>query len=166
MGEEPKKYARAWHCDERGVWRDQQITWHGGGGPRYEILHPVTKLPCKVPDEGWRFVENSMKEKIAGGWIAFRKDHTEPPFLKQYVYLENDSGLDDEAEAADKEVLGSVFYRHSQPAVDVQKAIFGEKVFPNPKDHEVVAKLIRYVTEGDKEAIVLDSFAGSATTGH
>ena len=23
-------------------------------------VHPVTKQPCKVPDEGWRFVEETM----------------------------------------------------------------------------------------------------------
>jgi hypothetical protein len=40
----------------------------------------------------------------------------------------------------------------------------GKKVFENPKDYEVIARLVRYITKpGD---IILDSFAGSGTTGH
>jgi hypothetical protein len=44
--------------------------------------------------------------------------------------------------------------------------MFGEKAFPNPKDHEILGRLIDYVTSGDKECIVLDSFAGSGSTAH
>jgi adenine-specific DNA-methyltransferase len=42
----------------------------------------------------------------------------------------------------------------------------GAKVFNNPKDHEVIARLIRYCTTPDNGDIILDSFAGSGTTGH
>lgn len=44
--------------------------------------------------------------------------------------------------------------------------MFGAKVFDNPKDHEVLARWFSYVTAGDKNAVVLDFFAGSGTTGH
>lgn len=44
--------------------------------------------------------------------------------------------------------------------------LLGSKAFPNPKDHEILARLIRYVTSDDKEAVILDSFAGSGSTGH
>jgi hypothetical protein len=44
-----KKYARAKNADERGVWRDNNMSWHGGGGPKYDLLHPVTGKPCSVP---------------------------------------------------------------------------------------------------------------------
>ena len=42
----------------------------------------------------------------------------------------------------------------------------GAKVFENPKDHEVLARIIRYVTAPDSGDIILDSFAGSGTTAH
>jgi adenine-specific DNA-methyltransferase len=70
-----KKYSRARNVDERGVWRDNNISWHGGGGPKYNLIHPLTEKPCKVPDDGWRFVEESMKQKIAEGYVVFREDH-------------------------------------------------------------------------------------------
>ena len=55
--------------------------------------------------------------------------------------------------------------KQAQVAVKRLKRMFhGRKVFQNPKDHEVIARLIRYVAPPD--AIILDSFAGSGTTGH
>ncbi len=50
-----KKLSRYRRIDSNGVWRDRDISWPGGGGPRYDVLHPSTGLPCKVPEPGWRF---------------------------------------------------------------------------------------------------------------
>jgi adenine-specific DNA-methyltransferase len=44
--------------------------------------------------------------------------------------------------------------------------LFGAKVFDSPKDHEVLARWISYVSASAKDAIILDFFAGSGTTGH
>ena len=49
-------------------------------------------------------------------------------------------------------------------ATNEQKAIFGKKVFDNSKPVDLIKRLILLSTEPD--SIVLDSFAGSATTGH
>ena len=38
--------------------------------------------------------------------------------------------------------------------------------FPNPKRMDLIKRIINYVTNSDKNAIVLDSFAGSGTTAH
>ncbi len=77
-----------------------------------------------------------MRAKIRDGYVEFREDHTRSPFLKSYLYVDGDHHSTDEDEASDKQqVVGSVFYRHSQPASDVLKELFGEKVFENPKDH-------------------------------
>jgi adenine-specific DNA-methyltransferase len=104
-----------------------------------------------------------MKEKIAEGFVVFREDHTKPPLLKSYIYL--DGGEVDEAEnLGQKQVMGSVFYRHSQPSNDWMKNLFGEKAFENPKDHEVLGRLIRYVAS--KNALTMDFFAGSGSTAH
>lgn len=163
-----KKYQRAKFADSRGVWRDNNISWHGGGGPTYDIVHPVTKRPCKVPTDGWRFVEDTMRRKIDEGYVIFREDHRKPPIYKSYIYVDDPTAVDPSEVDLEgqKEVLASVFYRHTQPSNDLQKDIFGKKVFPNPKDHEILARLIRYVTADDKHCIILDSFAGSGSTAH
>ena len=49
-------------------------------------------------------------------------------------------------------------------ATNEQKAIFGKKVFDNSKPVDLVKRLILLSTDSD--SIVLDSFAGSGTTGH
>ena len=49
-------------------------------------------------------------------------------------------------------------------ATNEQKAIFGKKVFDNSKPIDLIRRLIFLST--DPDSIVLDSFAGSGTTGH
>ena len=44
--------------------------------------------------------------------------------------------------------------------------IFGKPIFTNPKPSGLIKKLVQAVTYNDKNAIVLDSFAGSGTTAH
>jgi len=50
-----KALSRYKHVDRFGPWRDRDISWPGGNGPRYDVIHPITGLPCKIPDGGWRF---------------------------------------------------------------------------------------------------------------
>ena len=164
-GHPAKRYARSRFVDKRGIWRDNNISWPGGGGPKYELIHPRTGLPCKVPEDGWRFIEPTMKAKIRDGYVEFREDHTKSPFLKSYLFIDGEQNSSDEDEAGDKQqVMASVFYRHSQPANDVLKALFGEKIFENPKDHVLIRRLVRYCT-GPTD-VVMDFFAGTGTTAH
>ena len=169
-----KKLSRHKHVDERGIWRDRDISWPGGGGPRYDVPHPVTKLPCKVPEAGWRFATiESMKEQISKGFVEFRADHTQPPFQKSYLgnvdFNAADSrvgkGTEDDEEIVGAQVMPSIIHKQAQVSVKLLREIFGgKKSFENPKDHEVIMRLIRYVTKSDD--LILDSFAGSGTTGH
>lgn len=45
------------------------------------------------------------------------------------------------------------------------KALFGCKVFENPKSVDLVKRIIRFIEGDRKDTLVLDSFAGSGTTG-
>jgi len=61
----------------------------------------------------------------------------------------------------------SLFYKpeySSGNGTELLKRIFGTKVFQNPKPLELIKDLISIIC--DKDDIVLDSFAGSGTTGH
>ncbi|HET6521112.1 MAG TPA: site-specific DNA-methyltransferase, partial [Geminicoccaceae bacterium] len=46
------------------------------------------------------------------------------------------------------------------------RKLMGSKVFDNPKDHEEIARIVEYATGSDPDALVMDFFAGSGTTGH
>lgn len=166
-----KKWARYKRVDANGPWRDDNISWPGGGGPRYEVKHPVTGQPCKVPERGWVWPDpETMKEKIRLGVVVFREDHTEPPLRKSHLRPlagEDDVTVDigdgeDEVELA-VQVRGAYFYKQSQVAVKHLRALMGAKVFNNPKDHVELSRLFEYVLNG-KGGIVMDFFAGSGTT--
>ncbi len=170
-----RKLSRYKHIDQRGPWRDRDISWPGGGGPRYAVLHPITNQPCAVPERGWGFsTPDTMQKQIELGLIAFREDHRQPPFRKAHL-VPVIEGMDDaipdeddgdEQEPAGLQVMSSVIYKQSQVAVKHFRKLMGADVFNNPKDHEVVARLIRYCTSPTGNDLVLDSFGGSGTTGH
>jgi adenine-specific DNA-methyltransferase len=173
-----KKLSRHKWVDKFGPWRDRDISWPGGGGPRYDVPHPVTGLPCKVPECGWRFSTwDAMQDQIAKGLVQFREDHTQPPFRKAHLMPIPDEidesavdlDSDDAAEANDDDagalVMPSVIQKQAQVSVKLLRKIFdGRKAFPNPKDHEVLLRIFRYCTGPDD--LILDSFAGSGSTGH
>lgn len=169
-GHPSKKHSRYGNVDNRGVWRDDNMSWPGGGGPTYDVIHPVTKVPCKVPDGGWRYATiEKMNEMIDAGVVEFRKDHTEPPIRKTYLVRSLSPDVESDSDDTDDigiQVAGSYFYRSALQASNQLRQIFGKKVFDNPKDHEVLMRWIRYVTFNNKNAVVLDSTAGSAPVAH
>lgn len=166
-----KKWARYKRVDANGPWRDDNISWPGGGGPRYDVIHPITNLPCKVPERGWIWPDPAtMREKIRLGIVVFREDHTEPPMRKSH--LRPIAGEDDAVEEVDMDsgdvdlavqVRGSYFYKQSQVAVKHLRALMGAKLFNNPKDHVELSRLFEYVLNG-RGGIVMDFFAGSGST--
>jgi adenine-specific DNA-methyltransferase len=133
---------------------DGNLNWPGGGGPRYQVLHPTTGKAVKVPKSGWRFSEEEMARLILEKRIAFKDDHTGVPRLISYL------------EEMESEVQTSVINKSGQRSVEVVEAIMGKGVFKNPKDHELLAGLFNLVTWRDKNAIILDPYAGSGTSGH
>lgn len=119
---------------------------------RYDILHPRTGKPVNMHPNGWSFAPERMEVLLAEDRIAFGVDHTTRPNLKVYL-----------AEA-DKEALYSVFYQDGRGASKRLSALMGGPVFEFPKDETVIESLVEMVTS-DRD-VVLDFFAGSATTAH
>ena len=172
-----KKWARYKRVDKNGPWRDRDISWPGGDGPRYDVIHPLTKQPCKVPERGWIYsTPEEMQRQIKLGLVEFREDHSEPPFRKAHIRPITDESNDDVTDGDDAgeddgdeseyatQVRGSCLYKQSQVAVKYLRTLMGGKVFSNPKDHEELARLIDYATPRDRNAIIMDFFAGSAST--
>lgn len=171
-----KKLQRYRRVDGNGPWRDRDISWPGGDGPTYDVIHPKTGLKCAVPERGWIYSKpEEMERMIKIGLVEFRDDHTEPPFRKAHLkpLLEEsdvDEGDDNEEEESEddaelaQQVRGTYFYKQSQPSVKLLRSIFGgKKLFPNPKDSDELARLIRYVTPQDQNALIVDFFGGSGT---
>jgi adenine-specific DNA-methyltransferase len=169
-----KKLQRYRRVDANGPWRDRDISWPGGDGPSYDVIHPVTGEKCPVPERGWIYSKpEEMQRMIEIGLVKFREDHTQPPFRKAHLKpLPEESDIDEgdngeeDTELA-QQVRGTYFYKQSQPSVKLLRSIFnGKKLFPNPKDSDELGRLIRYVTASDRNALIVDFFGGSGTLAH
>ncbi len=160
-----KKHMRYNKIDEYGVWRDDNMSWPGGGGPTYDVIHPKTGRPCAVPPGGWRYsTPQKMQEMIKQGKVIFREDETMPPIKKTYLVRKPGKYSDDSDETVGKQVMGSYFYKSYLQSSTVMEDLLGKGVFEYSKDHLVLKRMISYVTTSD--SIVFDFFSGSAATAH
>ena len=139
--------------DEAGIYFPSDISWPGGGGPKYEVLHPVTHKPVRVPNRGWVYpTKERMQEIISQNLVHFGDDETSVPCKKTYL--------------KDNEMSTpySVFYKDGRAATKRLRTIMGENVFQNPKDEEILESIIEFAALDN--STILDFFAGSGTTGH
>ena len=156
-GDERKQLARYTRVDEKGPYRDDgNISWPGGGGPRYTVLHPITNRPCKIPSRGWVYPNiQRMNEEIANGRVVFGPDETTTPRIRTNLFDQ------------DKKVMRSVMFSYAQTATQEFNRLFNNvRIFENPKGVNDIKRIIEYHTNDDKEVTVLDFFSGSATTAH
>ena len=137
----------------RGPYRDDgNISWPGGGGPRYEVIHPDTKKPCKIPSRGWVYPNpERFWEEVKSGKVIFGPDEKTTPRIASYLF------------ESDGQVMPSVFYSYAQTVAQEFDAMFGKRVFDNPKNWRDLLRMFRYLAS-EKEAWILDYFAGSGTT--
>jgi adenine-specific DNA-methyltransferase len=142
------------YIDNEGIYTGSQSVHNPGReGYRYDVIHPITRKPCKQPLMGYRFPEETMKDLIADGKILFGDDETKIIELKLYAW-----------EYKDK--LASVVTLDGRLGAYELRQLFPEKkkVFDNPKPLQLLSHLLGFLV--GPEDIVLDSFAGSGTTAH
>ena len=121
---------------------------------RYEILHPATGKPVSMHPNGWSPAPARMKELLSQGRVRFGADETTRPTLKTYL------------DEASTQTALPVFYADRRAASVRLEALIGSDVFSYPKDENVLARWIDLVTCSNPDALVLDFFAGSGSTGH
>lgn len=137
--------------DEEGnLYKATDLSWPGGGGLTYDVPHPVTGLPCKVPKRGWGVTEPQMKLLIQEGRALFGPDHRSSVRLKTSI---EDTTL---------EVVKPTFYLDRRTGTQRLEKVLGDKRFPNPKDHEILMRWFRLTAPRD--AVILDFFGGSGST--
>lgn len=156
-GHPARKNNRFYEFDEDTgrLYRKDNISWPGGGGPRYDVPHPETGKPVKVPSSGWRYpTPERMQEMIEAGRIHWGEDHTD--YINKKSYLDEVSGM----------VPTSVFEQKRTGANTALKQLMGEKRFAFPKDTSVLARWISITTQDRPDAVVLDFFVGSGSTVH
>lgn len=139
--------------DKKGVYFPDNISGPNVGQYVYDVKHPITKETVKPPSRGWFCPEEKMLTLIADDGVHFGTDETTVPCLK--TYLKN----------TEMKSLTSMRYKDGRVASKRLKALFGEAIFTNPKDEELLKDLFKaFGVKGDD--IVMDFFAGSASTFH
>ena len=137
------------NVDLKGVFHDGDIANTVFGGYRYEVIHPITHKPCRIPEKGFRFSESTMKEMLENDDIMFGIN--ENILIKPKKRLENA-----------KDILRSIIYEDGRSSTKQFETLMDRDIFQNPKSPKVLERLINFIVNpGD---IVLDFFSGSATT--
>ncbi len=137
--------------DERGVYFASDISGPNPGQYVYEVIHPQTRKPCKMPANGWRFEKSEMENRIKNGLIHFPEDEKTIPNNKTYL------------KDTLNQSLTSLTYRDGRVASKNLTALMGSNCFSNPKDSDIIVKLLLAVGV-DTDDIVVDFFSGSAST--
>ena len=127
------------------------------GGYRYGvtekgIVKAAAKTSYAMPLNGYRFPPETMQRFIDEGRIVFPAKRTQIVQMKDYL-------------AEYRGALRSVIELDSRGGSYRLKALFGDDFdgFRFPKPPELIAMLVG--AAGGKDALVLDAFAGSGTTG-
>ncbi|WP_218128409.1 site-specific DNA-methyltransferase [Rhodospira trueperi] len=144
--------------DPLGRWRGIPMT---AQGYRPNQMYPIRTPGGAVhtPPEGrcWSMIEREYKVLLAKGRIWFGADQMGQPNVIRYV----------------DEVEGFVPWTwwpsdevgHTDESKKEMHAYFGrEDAFDTPKPFRLLRRIVQIAT--DKDALVLDSFAGSGTTAH
>ncbi len=121
---------------------------------QYAVMHPTSGRPVKMHPNGWVYSKERMEALIADGRIIFGPDETTSPRLKRF--------LDEQGER----VPYPTFTQVRMPGSKKLGALIGEHVFDYPKDTAVLTRWFGAITRDDPDALILDFFAGSGSTGH
>ena len=146
--------------DTRGMWMSRSILGLANAKDRpnlhYDLIDPSTGVayPC-ASNTGWRYSRETMAGKLSDGRILFPKKVTGRPREKVFLKDLQTSG------AGFPSVIDGIYTADGSHAL---RDIFGQQEFAFPKAPELVQSLIAQAT--DKDSLILDSFAGSGTTGH
>lgn len=143
-----KHYSRV---DYHGIYFPSDISWPGGGGPKYDLVNPETGIKASIPSRGWITSEQTMLQWVSEGLVDFGEPGSVPT---KKAYLKD----------RESSVPYSVFYKDGRAATKRLMEMFGRKVFDNPKDEDIIYRIVNIGTSPD--SLILDFFSGSATTAH
>ena len=145
--------------DPRGPWFSGNLS---SPNPRPNLQYIITSptgITIKSPKNGWRWSEIRMNEMIDRKEVIFSRDGTR---IIKKTYLVDQGGLSPSTIWDDIEVTG-----HNRQAKYELKKLFPNvataELFKTPKPERLIQRVLQIATNPND--LVLDSFAGSGTTG-
>jgi adenine-specific DNA-methyltransferase len=143
--------------DPRGPWKADNFTAPGfRPNQMYEITLPSGRIVTPPGGRCWRFTKDGFEKAVAENTMYYGPDGDGAPSIKRFL----------------SEMPGMVPWTwwshvesgHSQEGTKESQVLFGsDNSFSTPKPERLIQRIIHIATNhGD---LVLDSFAGSGTTG-
>jgi adenine-specific DNA-methyltransferase len=140
-------FTNYWYFDDRGLYRKGDL---GGvkNGNVEPLFNPLTNNNDPVPPGGYRYSKDKLTALISENRIHFHEDGSLPTIKR---YLEENSTQRPKSIMSDDQRPDYAMLR--------KWGIY----FDNPKQLSFMKRIISIM---DDDAVVLDFFSGSATTGH
>lgn len=157
---EKRKHFKNPNNDPRGPWFDGNPVNNPGLRPnlQFNLIGPYGDI-IKHPPNGWRWSKETIDEKLKTGELRFSDDGKR---LIRRTYLNEQKGLPPSTLWTTLEETG-----HTRQAKYELKNLFPDvkvtDLFSTPKPEKLIRKILELSTEPND--LVLDSFAGSGTTG-
>lgn len=147
--------------DPRGPWtsanmvgllpQDQRPNCH------YNLVNPLTDIEYQKHKMGWRYDKTTMKRLVEEDRILWPRNIDGRPRRKVFLNELND------AFTGFSSIVGeNIYTRNGTQEIE---EIFGSRPFQFPKSSDFIKEFLIQGCE-DKNAIVMDFFAGSSTTAH
>ena len=148
--------------DPRGPWKLVPIDAnHVGGDTVYGIVNPNTGVEYFPPNKRiWAYNREGFEKLLKDGRIKFGMNDKSSPKRKMY--------LRERIAKGDSKTPSSILLNAgtTQDGTNELISILGSKVFDYPKPSTFIKRLLYYTTQQNKNATILDFFAGSGTTLH
>lgn len=145
--------------DPKGSWASTDLTGqtgHATASQFYKITTPSGKEFEPPPGRCWALAETTFLQLASEGKIWFGKNGDSRPRLKRY--------LADMEETSVWTWWPNTEVGHNQEATKALNDVMGQAdSFTSPKPVRLINRIIQIGT--DPDSIILDSFAGSGTTG-
>ncbi len=145
--------------DQYGPWKAENLSagkFYAAG--QFTIVGPTGLKFTPPPGRYWRCNEAQFKAWLADGRITFGKGGAGRPMLKKY------------RDEIKRGLTPTTWWKHEEFAtakdgsLEVKALFGGQSAFATPKPTKLVERILQIATNpGD---LILDSFAGSGTTGH
>ncbi len=144
--------------DPRGLWKPSDLTRaEHRDRDFYAIKTPSGKLVYPAKGRSWSRPPEEIERLRADNRLWFGKNGDAIPSLKRFL-----------SEVKQGVVPTTIWLREevgdNQEAKQEVKGIISEQIFDTPKPVRLIRRILEIAT--DKDSLVLDSFAGSGTTGH
>ncbi len=146
--------------DPRGRWLqgDNGTAKSASEGSRFPVTLPSGRVVVPPPSRGWSFSRVTLETARSEGRVYFGANGDGMPIIKRYLTDVQEGVVPRTWWPADEA-------GHNQEAKrdHLNKLLHGIEPFPTPKPERLLQRILSIAT--DPNDLVLDSFAGSGTTG-